>query len=82
MIYLYYAIRLYELILLVRIFMSWIRPNPHNPIVKWIYGLTEPVLEPFRRMIPSNSMGFDFSPIIVFILLDILKRIVVPGVLF
>ncbi|MBD3391778.1 MAG: YggT family protein [Chitinivibrionales bacterium] len=79
---LYYAIRIYELILIVRIFMSWIRPDPHHPVVQWIYKVTEPVLEPVRRLLPLQAMGFDFSPIIVFIALDILKRIFFRPVLF
>jgi YggT family protein len=57
--------------------MSWIRPNPYHPVVQWIHKLTDPVLEPVRRMIPMNAMGFDLSPIVVFILLDILKRVII-----
>ena len=79
---LYYAIQFYELILIVRIFMSWIRPDPSNPIVEWIYRLTEPVLEPIRRLLPIRGMGIDFSPIIVFILLSILQRAILGGTLF
>ena len=76
-------LRLYEVILIVRILMSWVNPDPRNPVVEWTYRLTEPILEPVRRLLPLNAMGFDFSPIVVFILLDLLKRFFVgPGVLF
>jgi YggT family protein len=79
---LFFAIRIYELILIVRVFMSWIRPDPSHPVVRWIYNVTEPVLEPVRRMLPIQAMGIDFSPIIVFILLGILKRVLFGGVIF
>lgn len=79
MIILFYLIRLYELVLIVRIFMSWMRPDPYHPVVQWIRRLTDPVLEPVRRMLPTNAMGIDFSPLIVFILLDFLKRILFGG---
>jgi YggT family protein len=56
--------------------MSWIRPNPSHPVVQWVYRLTDPVLEPVRRLIPLHAGGIDFSPIIVFLLLDFLKRMI------
>ena len=56
MIYLYYAIRLYEIILIARILMSWIRPDPYHPVVQWIHRLTDPVLEPVRRMLAAGGV--------------------------
>ena len=76
MVLIYYFLRLYEIILLVRIFMSWVRPDPYNPFVKFIHNMTEPVLEPIRRYLPTG--GFDFSPIIVFVLLEFLQRLLFP----
>ena len=66
-------IQLYTFVLLARILMSWI-PNldRYNPIVDFIYQITEPVLEPARRLIPSIGM-IDISPIVVFIVLGILQ---------
>ena len=82
MVLLFYIIRLYELILIVRIFMSWIRPNPAHPVVQWIYKLTDPVLDPIRKMLPMNAMGLDFSPIIVFILLEVIKGMIFRVAMF
>jgi YggT family protein len=82
MILLYYAIRFYELILIARILMSWIQPNENHPVVRWVYRLTDPVLDPVRRALPLNAGGMDFSPIIVFIILDMLKRLVIPTGIF
>jgi YggT family protein len=79
MMILFYAIRIYEVILIIRIFMSWMRPDPYHPFVQWIYRLTDPVLDPIRRMLPLNFGGFDFSPIIVFLLLGLLKGALFGG---
>lgn len=73
----YTIIRIYEVILIVRIFMSWVRPDPSHLIVQWIYRITEPVLAPIRRILPTNRMGIDFSPIVVFLLLYILKQVLI-----
>ncbi|HHV93269.1 MAG TPA: YggT family protein [Firmicutes bacterium] len=56
--------------------MSWL-PNVdyYNPLVRFIYDITEPVLAPFRRLLPSVG-GIDFSPILVFLVLDFVRRIV------
>ena len=70
-----WLIRLYEIILVVRILMSWINPDPRHPIVQWVHRLTDPVLEPIRRILPTQGMGIDFSPIVVFLLLRLLARV-------
>jgi YggT family protein len=72
---LYNIIRIYEVILLARILMSWIRPDPYHPVVQWLRKLTDPVLEPVRRLLPLNAGGIDFSPMVVFIVLEVIERI-------
>ncbi|HLV31259.1 MAG TPA: YggT family protein [Chitinispirillaceae bacterium] len=69
--------RLYEFILIIRVLMSWIRVDPYHPVAVWIYRLTEPVLQPFRGLLPTERIGIDFSPLIVLFLLQILKRVLV-----
>ncbi len=66
-------IGLYEIVLIVRIVLTWIPHNPHHPAATILYKITEPVLEPVRRVIPSIG-GIDISPIIVFIVLGFIKR--------
>ncbi|MFV1981645.1 MAG: YggT family protein [Rhodothermia bacterium] len=68
-------IQLYSYVLLARIVLSWI-PNVDrtNQIVQVLYQVTEPVLEPVRRVVPRLGM-MDISPIVVFIGLHILQRI-------
>ncbi|MBB5021834.1 YggT family protein [Desulfurispira natronophila] len=69
-----FVINIYAWILIARVFMSWINPDPGNPVVQFIYRITEPVLEPFRRFIPPIA-GIDFSPIVVFILIRFLENL-------
>ncbi|PKP55784.1 hypothetical protein CVT91_14705, partial [Candidatus Atribacteria bacterium HGW-Atribacteria-1] len=66
--------RLYSYLILARIFLTWIPVDHYNPIVQFIYKITEPVLAPFRIILPLGGMGLDLSPIIVFFLLNLLQR--------
>ena len=69
--------RIYNYIILVRVLLSWVEPNPYNPIVKFIYKITEPVLRPFRIILRTGGIGFDISPILAFIALEILRRVII-----
>ena len=73
---LYYALKLFEAILVVRIILSWIRPDPANQAVQIVYAITEPVLAPIRRLLPIHGFGFDFSPLLVFIVIEMIIRFV------
>lgn len=62
-----------SLLILINVIFSWVRPNPSNPLVRFIYSVTEPMLDPFRRI---NFRGpVDFSPIIALL---VLRVIIVP----
>ena len=52
-------------IVIARAILSWVSPDPYNPIVRFIHNVTEPVLYQVRRRIPVSFGGIDFSPIIV-----------------
>lgn len=73
---LYDLLSIYEVILIVRIILSWIRPDPGHPVVRLIYKVTDPVLEPIRRMLPMTGMGIDFSPIVVFVIIMLIKQLI------
>ena len=66
----------YSWLIVARAVISWVDPNPYNPIVGFLYSVTEPVLERARRVIPFIG-GMDFSPIAVLILLFFIRRVVV-----
>ncbi len=66
----------YRYLILARIFVSWFRMNPYSPIVQFIFGVTEPVMKPFRRLLPTYS-GIDFSPILVLIVIGFVERLII-----
>jgi len=54
--------------------VSWVSPDPRNPIVQFLYRSTDPILRPFRRILPPRRTGgIDFSPIFVILLIFFLK---------
>jgi YggT family protein len=68
-------LQLFGLALLARIILSWF-PNVDrsNPIIQFLFDVTEPVLKPIRDMLPPGGM-FDFSPLIVFIIIEVLTNV-------
>ena len=66
-------------IVIARAVLSWVSPDPYNPIVRFIHKVTEPVLYQIRKRIPVNFGGIDFSPIIVFLAIIFLQRFVVQS---
>ncbi|MEM6284357.1 MAG: YggT family protein [Chloroflexota bacterium] len=72
------ALNIYSYIILARVLMSWIPLDRSNPtvdrIVQGLYDITEPVLQPIRDNLPSMG-GFDFSPLVVFIGINIVSSI-------
>ena len=63
------------LLLLVRILLSWIPHDRYHHMIQLLYQVTDPILQPFQRLIPTN-IGIDFSPIFAFMFLGILKSII------
>lgn len=59
------ALTLYMWIIIARAVVSWVNPDPHNPIIRFLNTVTEPVLYRVRRLLPISFGGIDFSPIIV-----------------
>ena len=68
----------YMLIVIARAILSWVNPDPYNPIVRFLYNVTEPVLFRIRRAIPIDMGGLDFSPMILILVLVFLDQFVVP----
>ena len=68
----------YSLILFFWCIISWVSPDPHNPIVQFFYRATEPVLRPIRRRLPTWQMGMDLSPIVVILIIVFLQYFLIP----
>ena len=63
-------------VLVIRIILSWVGADPYNEIVRVIYAITEPILAPFRRL-PLQVGALDFSPILAFIVLAVLRNFII-----
>ncbi|SFG56234.1 YggT family protein [Desulfotomaculum arcticum] len=70
------AFEVYTWLIFIRIILSWVRLNPYQPLVKFIYETTEPVLGLFRRIIPPIGV-IDISPIAAFFALELVRRLLV-----
>lgn len=73
---LFTLIDVYSLILFGSVVLSWMQVSPDNPVARVIYRLTEPVLSRVRKVLPTAG-GFDFSPMVVLIALQLLKGLLV-----
>jgi len=67
-----YLLTAYMWIIIIRALISWVTPDPYNPIVRFLYQVTEPVLYPIRRRLPFMG-GIDISPIIVLLAIMFLQ---------
>jgi YggT family protein len=59
----------FMIIVIVRAVLSWISPDPYNPVVRFVYGITEPVLYRLRSTLPMVFGGIDISPVVLIIAL-------------
>ncbi|PIE72825.1 MAG: hypothetical protein CSA20_05850 [Deltaproteobacteria bacterium] len=67
----------YMWIVIARAVLSWVNPDPYNPIVQFLYRVTEPPLSRIRRFLP-NMGGIDFSPVILILAVVFLQSFLVP----
>ncbi len=66
---------IYEWVIIIRALISWVSPDPYNPIVRLLYQVTEPVLAPLRRLAPPRRLGgLDLSPLLAILLLEFVKN--------
>lgn len=72
---LYGVLNLYELVIIARVVISWVNADPYNPIVRFIYKITEPILAPIRQLIPTERIGLDLSPLVVILILQLIQRV-------
>ncbi len=72
------VLEVYFWIIIVRALLSWVNPDRYNPIVRFLYQVTEPVLRPIRRRLPME-MGLDFSPLVVILAIKVLQWFLVDS---
>lgn len=66
-------ITLYKWVIIISAILSWVKPDPYNPIVQMLYRLTEPAYALLRRFIPTVFGGIDLAPIIIIFALQFLE---------
>ena len=69
----------YMWIIIARAIISWVSPDPRNPIVRFLYSATEPLLYRVRRAVPLFAAGIDFSPLIVIVAIYFLQIFLVAS---
>jgi YggT family protein len=75
------GLTIYLWLIIGRAIISWVNPDPYNPIVTFLYRTTEPVMAPIRRLIPMRGMGIDISPIIVIMIIYFLQILLVKTII-
>lgn len=71
---------LYLWIVIIAAVLTWVRPDPYNPIVRTLRALTEPVFYRVRKWLPfTYSSGMDFSPVVVLLAIELFNRIVITS---
>jgi YggT family protein len=71
------AFNIYIFIVIARALISWVSPDPYNPIVRFLHNATDPVLYRLRRLLPFSTGGIDFSPMILIFLLYLVQGLLV-----
>jgi YggT family protein len=75
------ALMAFMWIVIARAVLSWVNPDPYNPIVRFIHNVTEPVLYWVRRRLPVSLGGIDFSPVLVILAIYFIRSFVVNSLL-
>jgi len=76
-----FALNLYMWIIIARALISWVNPDPYNPIVRFLVSVTEPVLYFIRRKLPIYLGGFDFSPVIAILVIYFMQIFIVQSLI-
>ena len=71
----------YGWVVIAAALISWVSPDPRNPIVMFLRQVTEPVLRPVRNLLPPwKTGGLDLSPLIVLLVIQFVERVILPTV--
>ncbi len=74
------ALTLYLWTVIIRALISWVNPDPHNPIVTFLYRVTEPALRPIQKFIPMAG-GIDFSPVVLILVIYFMQFFLVTSLM-
>ncbi len=72
---------IYKWVIIIAALISWVNPDPYNPIVRFLYSVTEPVLRPIRRLIGFRLGPIDISPIIAILAIVFIQRFLISSLI-
>lgn len=72
---------IYKWIIIIAAIISWVSPDPYNPIVKFLYSVTEPALRPVRRLIGGRLGPIDISPVIVILAIIFVQKFLISSLI-
>jgi YggT family protein len=75
------VIFLYTIVILIHALLTWVRPDPFNPIVRTLATLSNLILDPIRRLVPMHALGIDLSPLLAILLLQFTNQFVVRSLM-
>ena len=70
---------LYTWVIIAAALISWVNPDPYNPIVQFLRRATEPVLRPIRNVLARYQTGLDFSPLVAILVIQLIQRVILPS---
>ena len=73
-----WVLTLYTYVILAAAVISWVNPDPYNPIAQILRRATEPVLRPIRNVLARFQTGFDFSPLVAILIIQFIQRVILP----
>jgi len=73
------VLTIYFWVIIARALLSWVNPDPYNPVVRFLYNVTEPVLSALRRRIPLVYGGLDLAPLVVLAVIYFLQYFLVKS---
>ncbi len=72
-------LNLYMWVFIIRALISWVNPDPYNPIVRFLYNVTDPVMNRVRRYLPLYFGGIDLTPMVIILAIIFLDSFLVPS---
>lgn len=76
-----FILMIYKWIIIIAAVVSWVNPDPYNPIVRLLYRVTEPVLRPIRRVIGTKLGPIDISPLIAVLIIIFIQQLIIKSII-
>ena len=77
--FLSWLLDIYMWVIIAAALISWVNPDPYNPIVQFLRRATEPVLRPIRNVLARYQTGLDFSPLVAILIIQLIQRVILPS---